>query len=194
MSRLSKEEFQTMNSLPRRLLQRYYEFPRLKSMDVGLKGKDILEIGCGSGYGAMLIMKDEPHSYLGVDVMEEQIELACKRAIPGAEFRLEDAIQLRTIADACIDLIVIFGILHHIPEWRIALAECHRVLRSGGEMYLEEPLGELLDWFDRWSNWDHPKERRFSLNELESNLSTKGFRILKRSHRFGFGFYRVQKV
>ena len=194
MSRLSKEEFRAMNSPLRRLLQRYYELPLLRSMGILFTGKDVLEIGCGSGYGAELIMKDKPHSYLGVDVMEEQIELARKRVILDTEIQLEDAARLQTVADASVDLVVVFGILHHIPEWRIVLSECHRVLRLEGEIYLEEPDGELLDWFDRWSNWNHPEESRFSLRELESNLSGKNFRILKKSHMFGFGFYRAQTV
>ena len=194
MSRLSKEEFRAMNSPLRRLLQRYYELPLLRSMGIHFTGKDILEIGCGSGYGAELMMKDRPRSYLGVDVMEEQIELACKRAIPGTEFRLEDAARLQSVADASMDLVVVFGILHHIPAWRIVMAECHRVLRPEGEIYLEEPDGELLDWFDRWSKWGHPKEARFSLRELENDLSGQGMRILRKSHLFGFGFYRAQRV
>ncbi len=195
MSRLSNSEFQAMNSFPRRLLQKYYEFPRLKRMGVRFNGKDILEIGCGSGYGALLIVRDKPQSYIGIDIMEEQIELAKKRNISCAEFRIEDAAQMQTIADSSKDLIVILGILHHIPEWRSVILQCHRVLRPEGEIYLEEPLGELLYWFDKWwSKWEHPKEGHFLLKELESNLLKADFKILRTGHIFGFGFFRAQKI
>ncbi len=195
MSRLSRAEFQAMNSLPRRLLQKHYELPRLKHMGACFNGKDILEIGCGSGYGAILILRDKPLSYIGIDVMEEQIALAQKREIQGAEFRIEDATNMQSIEDASKDLIVIFGALHHIPEWPVALSECHRVLRSDGEIYLEEPTGKLLELFDgRWLHWYHPKEGHFSLQELTRSLTNTCFRTLNLSSFFGIGFYKAQRI
>jgi ubiquinone/menaquinone biosynthesis C-methylase UbiE len=195
MSRLSRAEFQAMNSLPRRLLQKHYEIPRLKRMGVCVNGKDILEIGCGSGYGATLILRDKPLSYVGIDMMEEQITLAQKRGIQGVEFRIEDATNMQSVEDASKDLIVIFGALHHMPEWRVALSECHRVLRSGGEMYLEEPGGKILKLFDgRWPHWYHPKDGRFSLQELTKGLADACFKVCKISSFFGFGFYKVQRI
>jgi ubiquinone/menaquinone biosynthesis C-methylase UbiE len=195
MSRLSRAEFRAMNSLPRRLLQKHYELPRVKRMGIRFNEKDVLEIGCGSGYGATLILKDKPRSYIGIDMMEEQIALAQKRGIQGAEFRLEDAANMQSIEDASKDLIVIFGALHHIPEWRIVLSECHRVLRHEGEMYVEEPAGKLLELVDgKWPHWGHPKEGHFSLQELTRSLTDSRFRIINLSSAFGFGFYRVQRM
>jgi len=139
-------------------------------MGVRFNEKDVLEIGCGSGYGADLILNDKPRSYVGVDMMEEQKALARKREIQGAEFRIEDATHMHTIEDTSKDLIVIFGVLHHVSEWQVVLLECHRVLRSGGEMYVEEPAGKLLELFDgRWRHWDHPKVGRSTLHTLESS-------------------------
>ena len=195
MSRLSRAEFRAMNSLPGRLLQKHYELPRCKRMGVRFYEKDVLEIGCGSGYGAELILNNKPRSYIGVDMMEEQIALARKRELQGAEFRIEDATHMHSIEDASKDLIVIFGVLHHVSEWQVVLSECHRVLRSGGEMYVEEPAGKFLELFDgRWPHWDHPMEGRFSLRELTKSLTNAYFRILRVSSTFGFGFIRVQRI
>ena len=137
-----------MNSGPRRLLQRWYEFPILRRMGVTFTRKDVLEIGCGSGYAAQLILLEGPKSYVGVDVMPEQLALARRRGLSAAEFRLEDATHLASVPTASIDLVAVFGILHHIPEWRRAVAECRRVLRPGGEVYLEEPDGGAVGWFE----------------------------------------------
>lgn len=195
MSRLSRTEFLAMNSLPRRLLQQHYELPRSKRMGIQFTDKDVLEIGCGSGYSATLILKDKPRSYVGIDMMEEQIALAQKRGIEGAEFRIEDAARMQSIEDASKDLIIIFGVLHHVPEWRVVLLECHRVLRPGGEMYIEEPPRKILELVDdRWLHWDHPKEGRFSLRELTKSLTDACFRIINIFSAFGFGFYRVQRM
>jgi len=194
MTRLSDREFQAMNSVPRRLLQRLYEFPRLRHMGVTFRGKDVLEIGCGSGYAAWLIARDAPRSYLGVDVMPEQLKLARLRPIPQAEFRLEDATALTSVASSSTDLVVIFGILHHIPEWRRALAECWRVLRPNGEVYLEEPDGSVLAWFEATFHWGHPDQGWFLLRELQAELERQGFQILAQARAFGFGFYRARRL
>jgi ubiquinone/menaquinone biosynthesis C-methylase UbiE len=75
---------------------------------------DILEIGCGSGYGAVLLSELRPKSYVGIDLMPEQIALAHQRRLPNAEFMVQDAAQL-PFADESKDVVVIFGVLHHIP-------------------------------------------------------------------------------
>ena len=75
--RLSDAEFDAMNSRTRRALQRCIEWPvfkRLGLADCG--GKDVVEVGCGSGYGAWLLSSLGPGSYVGFDVMPEQIAIA----------------------------------------------------------------------------------------------------------------------
>ena len=190
MTKLSDREYRAMNSGPRRLLQRWYEFPILRRMGVTFTGKDVLEIGCGSGYAAQLILLDAPKSYVGVDVMPEQLALARRRGLSAAEFRLEDATHLTSVPSASIDLVAVFGILHHIPDWRRAVAECRRVLRPGGEVYLEEPDGGALGWFDSLFRWGHPREARFRLQALYAEVESNGFEQLGRYWAFGFGFYR----
>lgn len=189
MTRLSDREYRAMNSGLRRFLQRRYEFPILRRMGVTFAGKDVLEIGCGSGYAAHLILLDAPKSYVGIDVMPEQLALARRRGL-AADFRLEDATQLASVPSASIDLVVVFGILHHIPEWRLAVAECRRVLRPGGEIYTEEPDGGALGWFDSLFGWGHPREAHFRLRALYAVLESNGFEQLGRTRAFGFGFYR----
>jgi ubiquinone/menaquinone biosynthesis C-methylase UbiE len=121
-----------MNSGGRRLVQRWIEFPLFRRLGLKAEGQDVLEVGCGAGYGAVLIGRLRPRSYVGVDLMPEQIELAQARGLPGAEFLVMDAAEMGRIDDASKDCVVIFGILHHIPKWREVLRECHRVLRPGG--------------------------------------------------------------
>jgi len=190
VTKLSDREFRAMNSGPRRFLQRWYEFPILRRMGVTFAGKDVLEIGCGSGFAAQLILLDAPRSYVGVDVMPEQLALARRRGLIAAEFRLEDATRLVSVPTASIDLVVVFGILHHIPEWPRAVAECRRVLRPGGEIYLEEPDGGALGWLDSLFQWGHPRGARFRLKALYAELEARGFEQRKRLWAFGFGFYR----
>ncbi len=190
MARLSEREFQAMNVASRRWLQRSVEFPALNRMGVPVSGRDVLEVGCGSGYGAQLLSSLHPRSYQGFDFMPEQVELARKRA-PEMDFFVQDASNMKAIADQSKDTVVIFGVLHHITEWKEAIGECARVLRPGGEMFVEEPDGEILGWFERMFHWGHPVT--FSLKRLEAHFREAGFLMIKRRRLFGIGMYRLQK-
>ena len=129
--RLSDREFRAMNNPVRRFFQRRIEFPTFRRMGLEAGGKDVLEIGCGSGYGAVLLSRQKPRSYVGIDLMPEQIELARRVELADAAFETMDATDLSVFADSSKDLVVIFGILHHIPRWSQVVQECRRVLRAG---------------------------------------------------------------
>lgn len=192
--KLSKSEFRVMNHPLRRFIQRRVEFPIFQKIGLEPHGKDILEIGCGSGYGAYLLYKFNPKSYLGIDLMPEQIALAKRRSLPKAEFIVHDATDLRIIPDKTKDVIVIFGILHHIPEWKMVIKECRRVLRPQGEMYVEEPDGKHVRHFDRIFHWGHPEQALFTLKEFESYLVELGLITLRRKQVLMFGFFQIQNM
>jgi ubiquinone/menaquinone biosynthesis C-methylase UbiE len=182
-----------MNSAIRRFAQRTVEFPLLQKMGLTDTQCDILEIGCGSGYGAVLLVTLSPRSYIGVDLMSEQIALAQKRQLPNAEFMVRDATDLSCFPNETKDIVVIFGILHHIPQWRAVTQEGHRVLRPGGKLFLEEPDENLMAGVYRLFPGTHPQEAFFTLQVLEEHLKTIGFFILEKRRAFGMGFYSARK-
>ncbi|HOU91696.1 MAG TPA: class I SAM-dependent methyltransferase [Polyangiaceae bacterium] len=191
--RLSDAEFRAMNGGLRRFLHRRVEFPALVRLGLAEgAGRDVLELGCGNGFGAELIARLRPRSYTGIDVMPEQIALAERRRLAGARFRVGDASAV-DLPDASADLVVIFGILHHVERWREALGECARLLRAGGVLVVEEPDGALLRQWDRLFRWDHPGAG-FSLEGLERELPSRGLRLERRVKLPGvFGAYRARK-
>jgi ubiquinone/menaquinone biosynthesis C-methylase UbiE len=192
--RLSNAEFNAMNSGIRRFFHRSVEFPALVRLGLHESvGKDVVELGCGSGLGAELIARLKPRSYVGLDLMPEQIALAEKRDIPGARFLVGDASAV-DLPDACADVVVVFGILHHVERWREAVAECRRLLRPGGVFIVEEPDGTMLRGWDRAFRWDHPRVG-FSLAVLECELQERGLQTEQRWKLPGiFGAYRARRV
>ncbi len=107
------------------------EIGGFKALGIDFTEKDILEVGCWSGYSASLIVKDHPKSYTGMDIMPEQLEKAEALQLPGARFVRGDAADLGRFGDGSFDMIVDFMILHHVEGWRRFLDEAFRVLRPG---------------------------------------------------------------
>lgn len=189
--KLTEKEFKAMNDPWRQLLQRRVEFPLFQRLGLAEKNQDILEIGCGSGYGAELLLTLNPASYLGVDLMSEQIALAKKRELPNAVFKVQDASDLVAVSDNSKDVVVVFGVLHHISTWRKVLSECYRVLRTGGKVFIEEPDGKFISAWDRIFKWGHGAT--FTLKEFEEHVRTLGFTICQRKWLFGLGVYCLEK-
>ncbi len=189
--KLSPIEFKAMNNPLRRFFQKQVEFRNFQSLGLTEQNKDILEIGCGSGYGAVLLSTLQPKSYIGVDLMPEQIALTGQWHLSGYEFKLMDASDMKEIPSQSRDIIVIFGILHHIPEWRKVIRECRRILIRGGKLFVEEPNGRLIRDFDRLFHWGHPASD-FDLADLEEELAHHHFNILRGRKVFGFGTYCAQ--
>ncbi len=128
-----------MNNPIRGLIQKRLEAPRLKHLCSG-RTDTILEIGCGQGAGARIIYDlFSPQRYVGIDLDSKMVARAKKRqrGLDNALFLQGDAAQLPFI-DSTFDLAIDFGIIHHIPNWRDALAELYRTLNANGELFFEE--------------------------------------------------------
>ena len=191
--RLSNKEFKAMNHPFRKFLQRRLELPYFKKLGLSIFGEHVLEIGCGSGYGATLLMDLHPESYIGVDLMPEQIAIAKQRDLKKCIFHVMDAVDLLVIDKKNYDTIIIFGILHHIPRWREVVREIYRVLKHRGLFYIEEPDLKILKYWDNIFKWGHPEGSDFSLQGFEDYCRDTGFTIEKKKVLFSFGFYRLLK-
>lgn len=119
-----------LQSEPEDVQRRMYEWERHA-------GKELLDIGCGTGYVAALYAGGGAR-VTAVDIAERSIELTRKRL---AWLNLQAKTQVANaevlpFADASFDVVTSFGVLHHTPDTARALREVHRVLRPGGLTYL----------------------------------------------------------
>lgn len=187
---LSDKEFRAMNNPLRVWAQRHLEMPIFRRLGLVGTGRRILEVGCGSGYGALLLAALKPAAYHGIDLMPQQVALARRRNLPGCTFAVGSAVTLRRdTAQDLWDTVVVFGVLHHMPEWRQAVQAMHRVLVPGGQLFIEEPDGAFIRRFDQIFHWGHPSQGSFRLRDLEEALVETGF-VIRRALRCGiFGAY-----
>jgi SAM-dependent methyltransferase len=98
------------------------------------RAKRVLEIGVGVGTDFIRFARAGA-KLSGIDLTDASVELVRRRlALEGltAELRVADAEAL-PFADETFDLVFCWGVLHHTPDTRRALAEVRRVLALGGE-------------------------------------------------------------
>ena len=168
---LSVKEFDAMQMGWRKWYIREIELKTFKKFGLEIKDKDILEVGCGSGYAASLITAERPASYTGLDIMPEQLELARKKELPGALFVQGSADDLSRFPDQSFDAVMDFCILHHVEGWRTFFDECHRVLKDGGSIYAADLSRRCIHIVDALLHWGHAEEALFSLKEFEEEAN-----------------------
>jgi ubiquinone/menaquinone biosynthesis C-methylase UbiE len=115
-----------------------------------VKGKKVLDYGCGSGWLGVYLAKQGARVE-GFDISGKLVELASLRAEANGvsnacEFRKMVAEALEH-PDEYFDLVVGISILHHVELGR-ATYHLQRVMKNGALAIFIEPLGEntLLNW------------------------------------------------
>lgn len=99
---------------------------------------DVLDVASGEGYGSALLA-GIAKSVVGVEI--DPASVAHARAaypLPNLRFMAGDACAL-PLADACVDVVVSFETLEHVPNQAAFLREMKRVLRPGGLFLVSTP-------------------------------------------------------
>jgi ubiquinone/menaquinone biosynthesis C-methylase UbiE len=102
------------------------------------KGKRVLDLGCGVGYGAALLAQ-VAKSVLGGDVSQETLQFARKEYVASnLQFVQMDCRRLGLPANA-FDLVVSFEVIEHVLEQEEMLSEVERVLADTGTFIVSTP-------------------------------------------------------
>lgn len=140
-----------------------------------VRGKKVLEIGCGNGAYSKQLLSLGATYVLGVDVSRKRIAEAQTQEIVGQlEFSVADASEP---VDGVFDIIVGHAVLHHLDYKDVLLRLYQHNLNSNGMMLFWEPLGAnaLLKAYHAFGKSLHtPDERPFyrrDLRWLKQNFS-----------------------
>ncbi|MBI3185125.1 MAG: class I SAM-dependent methyltransferase [Myxococcales bacterium] len=194
---LNRIEKALMNNPVRAAVQRSVEAKRLLEMGGRMSGGRALEVGCGRGVGAQVILEQFGAEKVDAfDLDPSMVELARRRLArfgDRARVFVGDAARIDA-ADATYDAVFDFGIIHHIPAWREAMGEIFRVLKPGGKLYAEEVLRAFLAAPLMRRLFEHPREDRFDHAEFRAELERRGFRLLASRELAGlFGWYVAER-
>jgi SAM-dependent methyltransferase len=100
------------------------------------RDRDVLEAGCGEGYGADLIA-DVARRVIGLDYDESAVAHVRAR-YPRVDMRHGNLAAL-PLADESVDVVVNFQVIEHLWDQGQFVAECRRVLRPGGLLLMSTP-------------------------------------------------------
>ncbi len=100
--------------------------------------KRVLDIGCGTGYGAAELARVAA-SVTGFDSSPEAIALACSAyPLPNLHFLVASANAI-PFHDASFRLITCFEVIEHLADWQTLLQEAQRLLARGGQFIVSTP-------------------------------------------------------
>lgn len=167
---------------PLRVMEQEIEIRWMRSKMPLRPGGTILEIGSGRGAGAGLILREfHPATLHASDLDFDMIRRAKSYLSADARNRISlltaDATHL-PYRDESFDALFGFGFLHHVLDWRAAVAEIARVLKAGGTYYMEEIYPVLYQNFITRHLLLHPTKDRFGSKELRTVLIKEGFSFL----------------
>ena len=132
------------------------------------RGKDVLEVACGTGQGVGYLAS-LARSIVAGDYSKRLLEIARQHYGGRFEFREFDAHHM-PFADAAFDAVLIFEALYYIADAERFFAECRRVLRPGGVLLVASANKDLFDF-----NPSPQSTRYFGVAELSEALNRHGF-------------------
>jgi SAM-dependent methyltransferase len=124
----------------------YYERPATLSLLPEVKGKRVLDAGCGPGVYAEWLA-DHGAEVVGLDASPKMVEFARKRVGGKAAIRQADLGQpLDFLRDATFDIVLSALTLDYIGDWASVFREFFRVLQTPGYLIfsVSHPLADYL--------------------------------------------------
>ncbi len=98
----------------------------------------VLDLGCGSGYGAAEL-GCTALSVTGIDVAAEALAYACAEYPRRNLSWVQASCAALPVRDASYDLVVAFEVIEHLTDWAKLLEEARRVLAPGGQFIVSTP-------------------------------------------------------
>lgn len=126
-----------------------------------IKGRDVLDVGCGTGRWLARLSRLNPKSLHGVDFSAEMLSKAASRHIPDTQLSLASCSEL-PVESANVDVLLASFVLSYLDDLGKTAREFARVIRPEGNLILTDMHPETaagLHW-----------KRAFTNNEVKMTL------------------------
>lgn len=148
-----------------------------------VKGKAVLDIACGEGYGSNLLA-EHAESVIGVDISSKAVKEASEKYKKNnLLFKTGSTSQIPLEANS-IDVVVSFETIEHHAEHDIMLQEIKRVLKHDGLLIISSPDKENYSDIPNNHNPFHIKELYFDefKSLVQKNFAHSHFYLQKIIH------------
>ena len=134
-----------------------------------VKGKRVLDIACGTGYGSA-ILASTAAEVTGVDISAEAVGIAQSRfSLPNLTYQIANCFAL-PFPDGAFDIVVANEMIEHVADHDALIREAKRVLAPDGALLVSTPNKPIYNRF-RTPNVFHISE--VDLAEFASELQAQ---------------------
>lgn len=124
-----------------------YERPYLISKLPGLKGKNVLDLGCSTGFFTEYALNNGA-SVTAVDISRKSLDrLTFRVESPKLTVQRADISKpMPFLENRSFDLVICSLVFHYVKDWKPLLEELYRVLKTGGRIHIttHHPFGTFL--------------------------------------------------
>lgn len=162
----------------------------LRQVDLDLAGRNVIEVGCGTGRNTEWLARSQAGSsnIVALDFSEAMLARARARvADRRVRFIQHDVRTPWPVADASADVVIAILVLEHVEHLEPVFAEAARTLRTGGEIFVCElhPARQLLGKQAEFTNartGEHKLVKAFvheTVDYLKAGISS-GFELVNK--------------
>lgn len=151
-----------------------FETPALFSLLPDLKGKKILDLGCGYGDHCAEFVRMGAERVVGIDISRKMLAVAeAENAHPCIEYRNLPMEQISELNET-FDIVVSSLAVHYVADFRQLTEDVFARLKAGGLFVFsqENPINTCFSGGDRWTR----DEQGNKLHANLANYSTDGER------------------
>ena len=156
-----------------------FEIPALLSLLPDLKGKSILDLGCGFGEHCKMFVRMGASRVVGIDISEKMLAVANKEnADPKITYLHLPIEEINSLPDS-FDLIISSLAFHYVEDFEGTVKSIYEKLSPGGRFIYsqEHPLVTCHTHGDRWTRDENGEKLHVNIANygVEGERSTRWF-------------------
>jgi SAM-dependent methyltransferase len=145
------------------------EWHALKAMMPDLKGKSVLDLGCGYGWHCLYAHEQGARDVTGVDISEKMLDKAASLAEGTGITYIRQPIEDLSFPESRFDVVISSLAFHYVSEFAEACAKIRQVLKPGGTLLfsVEHPVFTARAE-QNWIYGDDGKPLHWPLDDYQS--------------------------